>query len=66
MPACERDELFLRWDNDDAHAQLRVELGQRCATIDIRTAGKARRYIINENLLNVAADHGAIEMERNA
>lgn len=65
MPACERDELVLRWDNEDAHAQLRVELGRRCATIDIRTAGKDRHYIINEDLLNTAADHGGSEMERN-
>jgi sucrose phosphorylase len=66
IPTCERDELVLRWDNDDAHAELRVELSRQYATIDIRAAGKDRRYIIDENLMNAAEGHGGSELERNA
>tara|TARA_R110002096_G_scaffold154_13_gene821 strand:+ start:4609 stop:6135 length:1527 start_codon:yes stop_codon:yes gene_type:complete len=65
MPTCQRSELVLRWENDGALAQLHVELGRRCATIDIRTADIERRYIINEKLLNAAADLGDIETEQN-
>ena len=66
MPACERDALVLRWDNDDAYAELNVDLSRRCATIDIRTAGQTRRSIINGDLLYTTADQGDSEVERNA
>ena len=66
MPICERDELILRWDSEDAYAQLHVELGQRCATIDIGGADNDRRYVIDENLLSTVAGHGGSERELNA
>lgn len=66
MPMCERDELVLRWDSNDAYAQLSVELDKRCAEIVIQMAGNNRRYIINEQLLNIVAGHSGIEMGRTA
>lgn len=65
MSRCETDELILRWDSDDAYAELHVELARRCATIDVWAAGQARRYEINENLLNTVEGHPSNETERN-
>lgn len=52
-----QNELVLRWD-DDAYAQLHVELDKRCATIDARVTGNSRRFTIDHNLLTEVAAQG--------
>lgn len=46
MPECPRDQLLLRWDNNDQYAELQVNLSTRRATIDYSDAGAARRFEI--------------------
>ncbi len=64
IPATPRDELVLRWESDDAYAQLHVELTDRRATIDFSSPGGSRRYIIDETLLNEVATESGSELER--
>ncbi len=53
---CPQDELVLRWDAAEAHAQLRVDLRQRIATIEYSASGTSRRFTIdNESLAASAA-----------
>lgn len=64
IPASPSDQLVLRWDSDDAYAQLHVELADRRATMDFSTPGGSRRYVIDENLLNEVAIVTSSELER--
>jgi len=55
MPACQRDEVVLRWDGDDSFAELQVEFSTRRATIDIVADGHSQHFVINDKLLTPAS-----------
>ena len=55
MPDCPGGELILRWDSDQATAQLHVELGRGRATIELSGPDGSRHFVIDKNLLNEAA-----------
>lgn len=57
---CPQDELILRWDDDDAYAQLHVELLSRCATIDYSGPDGPQRIRIDEKLLGVTGKRDVI------
>ena len=44
---CPQDELVLRWDAAEAHAQLHVDLRKRSATIEYSASGTSRRFTID-------------------
>ena len=48
MPECPRDQLLFRWENEDQHAELHVDLSARRAIIQYPDAGEPRRFEINE------------------
>ena len=48
MPECPRDQLLFRWENEDQHAELHVDLSARRAIIHYPDAGEPRRFEINE------------------
>lgn len=63
IPASPGDQLILRWDGDGAFTELHVELADRRATINISNSDGARRYVIDENLLNEVATRNGSELE---
>ena len=64
IPVSPSDQLVLRWDSDDSYAELRVELSDRRATIDISTLDGGRRYVIDKNLLKDVTTDASSERER--
>ncbi|MFK8054213.1 MAG: sucrose phosphorylase [Woeseiaceae bacterium] len=55
IPTCGSQQLILRWETDDAFAQLDVQLDQRHATIECVSPTGAKRYTIGDNLFNDVA-----------
>lgn len=47
LPECPRDQLLLRWDDNDEFAELHVELGSKCATIHYSESGGMRQFEIS-------------------
>lgn len=46
------DRLSMRWENEDALAELQVEFGRRRARLTVGTVADRRSFVIDENLLN--------------
>lgn len=48
LPECPPNSLIMRWDRDQAYAQLQIDLTRRCAIIDFQQSGTKGRININD------------------
>ena len=50
LPQCAHNEVRMRWDTDDAHAELSVSLEEKAAEIRFVSGGSTRRFQIAETV----------------